>query len=321
MREWILIPLALAVTAGCGPRNGGAIEASGTVEATEADLGFQAPGRIDSILVREGDRVTAGARIAVLDQREAAARREAAAAQLAGQQARLSELERGYRPEEVSQARSALRATEQRLADAGRDRTRARNLFQGGAISQQALDGAETAFALAEAERDRMRDQLQMLESGPRVEQIVAQRAVVAGARAALEQADAAVAFGEIIAPFPGTVMRRLREPGEVVAAGMPVVTVANPEDRWVRIYVRQDEVGRVALGQPAEIRIDSYADRTFAGTVSFIASEAEFTPRNVQTKEERVKLVYRVKVRVVGDTAAVLKPGLSADVVLGAGQ
>jgi HlyD family secretion protein len=84
---------------------------------------------------------------------------------------------------------------------------------------------------------------------------------------------------------------------------------------------VRQDEVGRVALGQPAEIRIDSYADRTFAGTVSFIASEAEFTPRNVQTKEERVKLVYRVKVRVVGDTAAVLKPGLSADVVLGAGQ
>jgi len=121
------------------------------------------------------------------------------------------------------------------------------------------------------------------------------------------------------ISPFPGTVVQRLREPGEVVGAGMPVATVSNPDDRWVRIYVRQDEVGRVALGQSAEIRIDSYGDRVYAGTVSFIASEAEFTPRNVQTKEERVKLVYRVKVRVVGDTAVVLKPGLSADVVLGA--
>ncbi len=319
MRKWIMLPLLLA--GACGDGNGDGVEASGTVEATEADLGFQAPGRIDSIFVEEGARVTAGQRVAVLDLREAGARRDAATAQLAAQQARLAELERGYRPEEVSQARAALRATEQRLADAARDRTRSRNLFAGGAISQQVLDGAETAYALAEAERDRARDQFQMLESGPRAEQIAAQRAVVAAARAAVEQAEAALAFGEILAPFPGTVMRRLREPGEVVGAGMPVATVANPDDRWVRIYVRQDEVGRVALGQPAEIRIDSYADRVFAGTVSFIASEAEFTPRNVQTKEERVKLVYRVKVRVVGDTAVVLKPGLSADVVLGAAK
>ena len=316
MRKWILVPLVLA--GACGQGNGDAVEASGTVEATEADLGFQAPGRIDSIFVDEGSRVTAGQRVAVLDLREAAARREAASAQLAAQQARLAELERGYRPEEVSQARAALRATEQRLADATRDRTRSRNLFAGGAISQQLLDGAETAFALAEAERDRARDQFRMLESGPRAEQITAQRAVVAAARAALEQADAAVANGEILAPFPGTVVRRLREPGEVIGAGMPVATLSNPDDRWVRIYVRQDEVGRVALGQPAEIRIDSFADRVFAGRVSFIASEAEFTPRNVQTREERVKLVYRVKVRVVDDTAVVLKPGLSADVVLG---
>jgi HlyD family secretion protein len=316
MRKWIWLSLVTSVA--CGQPSGDAIEASGTVEATEADLGFQAPGRIDSILVEEGARVTAGERIAVLDLREAAARREAASAQLAAQQARLTELERGYRPEEISQAKAALRATEQRLADAMRDRTRARNLFQGGAISRQALDGAETAYALAEAERDRTRDQVTMLESGPRVEQIAAQRAVVAAARAGLEQANAAVAFGEILAPFPGTVVRRLREPGEVIGAGTPVVTVSNPEDRWVRIYVREDEVGRVAIGQPAQIRIDSYADRAFAGTVSFISSEAEFTPRNVQTKEERVKLVYRVKVRVIADTAAVLKPGLSADVVLG---
>jgi HlyD family secretion protein len=318
-RPGVLILLAMAV--GCGGTHGGSIEASGTVEATEADLGFQAPGRIDSLLVEEGARVGTGQRLATLDTREAAARRAVAAAQLLAQRARLAELERGYRPEEIAQSKSALRAAEQRLADATRDRNRTRNLFRGGAVSQQSLDGAETAWALAEAERDRMRDQAQMLASGPRIEQIAAQRALVAAALAAVEQADAALAFAEIRAPFPGTVSRRLREPGEVVGAGAPVITLSNPADRWVRIYVREDEVGRVSLGQRATIRVDAYVDRLFEGEVSFVAGEAEFTPRNVQTREERVKLVYRVKVRVVGDTTEVLKPGLSADVVLEEGR
>jgi HlyD family secretion protein len=101
------------------------------------------------------------------------------------------------------------------------------------------------------------------------------------------------------------------------VSPGLPVVTVLNPDDRWIRIYIREDQLGRVAVGQAASIRIDSYPDRTYRGEVSFISNEAEFTPRNVQTAEERVKLVYRVKVRVVGDSALDLKPGLSADVQL----
>jgi HlyD family secretion protein len=313
--------IILAMAAGCAGTSDGRIEASGTVEATEADLGFQVPGRIDSLLVEEGSRVGAGQRLATLDAREVVARGAAAVAQLAAQRARLSELERGSRSEEIAQSKAALRAAEQRVGDAARDRNRARNLFQGGVISQQALDGAETAWALAEAERDRVREQARMLESGPRIEQVTAQRALVAAAQAVVEQADAARAFGEIRAPFPGMIARRLREPGEVVGAGMPVVTLSNPGDRWVRIYVREDEVGRVSLGQRATIRIDAYLDRTFQGEVSFIAGEAEFTPRNVQTREERVKLVYRVKVRVVGDSAEVLKPGLTADVVLEEGR
>ena len=308
--------MVLAATA-CTRSGSGGVDASGTVEATEADLGFQAAGRIDSILVQEGDRVVTGRRLAVLDRRELFARRAAAVAQVAAQRARLSELERGFRIEEIAQGKAGLRAAEQRLNDANRDRTRARNLFEGGAISRQALDAAETGYALAEAERDRLKDQVQLLESGTRPEQIAAQRAVVAGALAAEEQGHAVLNFAEIIAPFDGTVTRRQREPGEVVSAGLPVLTVSNPADRWVRIYVREDEVGRVALGQAAEIRIDAFPGRSYQGAVSFISSEAEFTPRNVQTREERVKLVYRVKVRVVGDTAQDLKPGLSADVRL----
>jgi HlyD family secretion protein len=315
-----LAVMMIALAAACRGTATDRVDASGTLETTEADLGFQTPGRIDSLLVREGDAVVAGQRLAVLARGELVARRAAAAAQVAAQRAKLSELERGFRPEEVAQGRAGLRAAEQRVTDAARDRTRARNLFQGGVISQQALDAAETALMLAEAERDRLRDQVVLLEQGPRVEQLEAQRAQVAQASAQLAQADAALGFAEITAPFAGTISRRLREPGEVVSAGLPVLTLADPGDRWVRIYVREDEVGRVAIGQPATIRIDAFPDRTYRGEVSFISNEAEFTPRNVQTREERVKLVYRVKVRVVGDTLLDLKPGLSADVRLGPG-
>jgi HlyD family secretion protein len=306
----------LAVLACAGPPDG-TVEVSGTVEATEAELGFQVPGRVDSILVREGDRVEAGARLAVLDRIELTARREAARAALAAQRAHLTEPRRGSRPAEVAQAKAQLRAADERLADAVRNRNRSRNLFAGGAVSREALDRAETAATVAQAERDRLAEQLALLEEGARAEQVTAQAALVTQAEAALAQAGAALRFAEITAPFPGVITRRPREPGEVLAAGLPVVTLMNPADRWIRIYVPETAVGRVALGQSAEIAIDAFPGRIYAGEVAFIADEAEFTPRNVQTREERVKLVYRVKVRVVGDTAQDLKPGLSADVRL----
>lgn len=307
----------LALGSGCGGAEDGVIEASGTIEVTEADLGFQVAGRIDSVLVVEGERVRVGARLAVLERRELAARVAAARAQAAAQRARLRELEHGFRPEEIEQARAALRAGEERLVDAVRDRQRARNLFAGGAISRQALDRAETAAAVAEAERDRFREQLRLLEGGPRPEQIEAQRATVTQGEAQLEQAEASIAFGEIVAPFNGTVARRHREPGEILSAGLPVITLQNLDDRWVRIYVPEHRLARLRVGQSAEIRIDAYPDRIYQGEVGLIADEAEFTPRNVQTREDRVRLVYRVRVRIVGDTAVDLKPGLPADVVL----
>lgn len=311
---WMLL---LGLAAGCNQGADEVLEASGTVEATEASLGFQVAGRIDSLFVVEGAVVTPGERLAVLDLRDASARLAGARATMALQQARLTELERGTRREEVAQGRAALRAAEQRLAEAERERARVRALFEGGAVSRQALDAAETGQGVLAAERDRLAEQLRLLEAGPREEQVAAQRAAVAAARAAVDQGEAALAFAQVRAPFAGTVTHRVREPGEIVGPGTPVVTIANLNDRWIRIYVREDQVGRVALGQRAAIRVDSWPDRSFEGEVTFIASEAEFTPRNVQTQEERVRLVYRVKVRVVGDSVVALKPGISADVTL----
>lgn len=291
------------------------VTASGTVETTEAALGFQVPGRIDSIAADEGDYVSARTALAWLDRSELFARKRQAEAQLGTARARLLELEHGFRTEEVAQGRAALRAAEQRLADARREFDRTQRLFAGGAVSEQQLDDARTALTLAEADHESTTEQLAILEQGFRREQVAAQRAMVQQARATVGQIDATLENAVVRAPFDGIVTVRHREPGETVGAGAPVLTVRNPDDRWIRIYVRGDEVGRLALGLPAVITADAYPERTYEGEVVFIASEAEFTPRTVQTTEERVKLVYRVKVRVTGDPAFDLKPGLPADV------
>jgi HlyD family secretion protein len=130
---------------------------------------------------------------------------------------------------------------------------------------------------------------------------------------------DAMLANSEIRSPFDGVVSVKDREIGETVSPGAPVLTVTNMNDRWVRIYIPETRIGAVHLGQGATISADTYKGRTYRGAVSFIASEAEFTPKNVQTQDERVKLVYAVKVRITGDATYDLKPGIPADVQLGA--
>jgi HlyD family secretion protein len=170
---------------------------------------------------------------------------------------------------------------------------------------------------VAEAQHTQALEQLRLVLEGAAAEQLAVQRAVVLQAEAALEQARVAVDRTRLVAPFAGIVTVRHRQSGETTSPGAPVVTLMDPDDRWVRIYVPGDVVGRVALGQSARISSDSHPDSTFAGRVTHVASEAEFTPRNVQTSQERVKLVYAVKVAIDGDPGLALKPGMPADVRL----
>jgi HlyD family secretion protein len=294
-----------------------ALRASGTVEATDAQLGFQATGRIAEIRVHEGDEVAAGAEIALLDRTEMSARREQVEAQIDGAQAQLRDLELGSRREEIAGARAAAAAARDRLADARRDAERTRTLFAGGAVPKENLDKAELAVDVAQSQLTQADEGLRLLEAGPRRERIDAQRAQLAQAEASLKAIDATLANMVVSAPFAGVVTVRHREPGEVVSGGSPVVTLLNPADRWVRIYVPEDRIAALHLGAPATITCDTYPGKRYPGEVTFIASEAEFTPKNVQTTEERVRLVYAVKVRVTGDPGVELKPGLPADVEL----
>jgi HlyD family secretion protein len=295
--------------------------ASGTVEATEAQLGFTAAGRIEGIAVREGDRVAAGDELSQLDRAEMMARREEAQSRIDSARALLRELQRGSRSEEIAQAKAARDAAGKRVEDAARDLERSRTLHQGGAIPKEALDKAELAVELARKELEGAEEQLRLLEAGPRRERIEAQRATLAQAEASLRALDAALDQMTLLAPFDGLITVRHREPGEAVSPGAAVLTLMNPSDRWVRIYVREDRIGAVRVGAAAEIRCDTFPEKSYEGVVRFISPEAEFTPKNVQTAEERVRLVYAVEVRITSDPAGDLKPGMPADVRLDVGS
>ncbi|MBE0549931.1 MAG: HlyD family efflux transporter periplasmic adaptor subunit, partial [Rubrivivax sp.] len=245
------------------------------------------------------------------------ARREQALAQVAAAQALLRELQSGFRGEEVAQGRAALAAAADRLADSKRDVERAQRLFEGGAVGAESLDKARMSFDVATSQHEQARQQLRILQTGTRREKIDVQRAQVAHAESTVKPIDAALAQMVIHAPFTGIVTVRHREPGETVAPGAPVLTLMNPAERWVRIYVPENRIGQLRLGTKATISTDSFAGKAYRGEVVFIASAAEFTPKTVQTTEERVKLVYAVKVRVLDDAALELKPGMPADVRL----
>jgi HlyD family secretion protein len=168
----------------------------------------------------------------------------------------------------------------------------------------------------ARAELRAARERVQFLKAGPRPDAVAAARAQVVQAEAAITLARARLAEATIAAPITGVVLRKNLEVGETANPGVPIVTLLDTRDLWLRAYVPETDIGRVRVGQSATISVDAYPGRGFAGAISEIASEAEFTPRNVQTKKERVNLVFRVKIAATNPDG-VLKPGMPADAVL----
>lgn len=291
------------------------LEASGTVEATDALIGFEIPGTVDSVTVHEGDTVEVESEIARLRTDELQARRAQAEARIAAARARLRELEAGTRRQEIAQAEAETAAARDTLEETRREAERTRRLYEGGAVGLEADDRARTAVQVASSRLRQAEERLGLLREGPRSEQIDAQRALLGEARAALEAIDVRLAKSVLAAPFAGRVTVRHKEPGEIVSPGTPVVTLQNPDDRWVRIYVPENRLGAVRLGESAVILSDTFPEKRYEGRVFFISDQAEFTPKNVQTQEERVRLVYAVKVRVTGDPGFELKPGMPVDV------
>lgn len=292
----------------------GILVSSGNVEVTEVDLGFKVPGRVEKLLTDEGRSVLAGGIVATLDRSELLRQIEAQEAVIDANSARLLELRHGSRPQEKRSAGAMVASATADLEKAGKDFERAEMLFNNGAISAQQRDTAKRAFEVAKAQHDQTLQNESLVKEGPRMETIKATEAQVRQARAQLGVYREQLADMELKTPVKGVVLRKNVEAGETVAAGTPIFTAGDLEHPWVKIYVKEDRLGLVKLGQMAEVTVDSYPGKKFDGVVTYISSEAEFTPKNVQTQEERVKLVFGVKVSVDNPNQE-LKPGMPADV------
>ncbi|MDA8084671.1 MAG: efflux RND transporter periplasmic adaptor subunit [Nitrospiraceae bacterium] len=292
----------------------GVIVLSGNVEVTETDCGFKVPGRIEGLLSEEGDRVVKGSRVAVLDSAELRDQVLQAKAVWHEAKARLDDLRVGSRPQELRQAGSSVSAAAADLTKASRDFERAEMLYKNGAIPAQQLDAARRAKEVAEAQRGKAAEALSLAEEGARKKEIAASQSRVGQAEAGMKIADERLKEADLLAPLSGVVLRKNREAGEVVTAGAPVYTIGDLAHPWIRVYVKEEQLGMVKLGQKAEVTVDSHPGKIYPGRVTFISSEAEFTPKNIQTREERVKLVFGVKVSVQ-NVEDELKPGMPADV------
>jgi HlyD family secretion protein len=287
---------------------------SGNMEVTEVNVGFKLPGRVIALAVDEGRQVKEGDVLARLDNAELASMVSQSRAVLQEAATRVAELKAGSRPQEIEQAKAALRAQEAELTRVKKDYERAEVLYKNGAISTAQYDAARSAYEARSAQERGVAESLNLVREGARKETIEAAESRVQQARAAVTTAEQRLLDTEIHSPITGIVLRKNIELGETVAQGVPIYTIGDLSNPWIKVYVKEDKLGFIKLGQKAAITTDSHPDKTYDGRVTYISSEAEFTPKSVQTHEERVKLVYGVKVRVENANQE-LKPSMPADV------
>jgi HlyD family secretion protein len=315
---WAALGAAILISACArgGRADGDAIVVSGNIEVIDAQLAFKIPGRLVERAADEGDKITAGQLIARLDDVELTQQLDLRRAELAAAEAGLAELVAGSRPQEIAAAEATLRSAEAERDRAALEERRQRELHATNASSDRELETAQAQLRVAEAHANEARERLALVREGPRQEAIAQARARVAQAGAAVALAESQVGNARLIAPFSGVVIERHAEPGEFVSAGAPILTVADTSRVWLRAYVNQTDLGRIKRGQPVEVRTDSYPDKTYTGRLTFIADEAEFTPKTVQTAKERVTLVYRIKIDL-DNASGELKPGMAADATI----
>ena len=319
---------AVALSAGCGGSNGGPPRASGYVEATEVRVAPEDGGRVTELAVGEGDRVAVGAVIARLDTADTQLAIRKAKADRDQASAGLRLLRAGARPEDIRQAsadvemsEAEVKAAEAELQAATSDLARFDALLRNNSGSQKQSDDAatrkEVAAARVAAARQRTqaaREALSRVKAGARAEEIAAARAKVAAADAQIASLEKDLADAVLTSPVAGIVTSKLIDAGEVVAPRTPVVVVTDLDRAWANVYVDEPVVPRLKLGQKMVLITD--AGHRLDGTISFISPKAEFTPRNVQTAEERSRLVYRIKV-TTDNREGILKTGMPVEAEL----
>jgi HlyD family secretion protein len=271
----------------------------GDVDLRQVDLAFNDSGRIAAVDVQEGDRVQRGEILARLDTSRLEPQVEEAEATAAAQREVVARMHHGSRPQEIAEARANVTSAEADAVNARGQYLRLKTLAANAVVSQQSLDNAKAALDVAEAKLAVNQKALDLAVAGPRQEDIAQAEAELRADEAQAAFLRAQLADTTLVAPSEAVVRTRLMEPGEMASPQKPVFSLAVINPKWVRAYVAEPDLGKLRMGMPASIAIDSFPDQHFRGWVGFVSPVAEFTPKNVETEELRTSLVYEVRVFV----------------------
>lgn len=293
------------------------IELYGNVDIRTVDLGFRVGGRITAIPIEEGSSVSKGETLARLEFTPLRTSLDATQAKADAAQAELVKLRNGNRPQDIAQAEAALAERRATLAEARVDYERQTRLLNSRTISQSTFDVSEAQFRAAEAQVTAAEEAVSLMREGARPEDIAAAAATYAAAIAERDRARTDYDDAVLVAPEAGTILTRAQEPGAIVPSGGTVLTLAIDRPVRVRAYVAEPDLGRVSPGMSVEISTDSRA-KAYHGTIGFISSTAEFTPKTVQTENMRTDLVYRLRI-IVEDPDDMLRQGQPVTVRLAA--
>ena len=291
-----------------------AITATGMIEITQADLTPKVSGYLVERRFKEGDLVTKNQIIAVINKTDLTLQYLQTVGTYESAQSKLNDLLAGSRNAEIASYQAGMIAAQNSYDKAVTEYQRYDKLYQSGGISAQALENYRLGVTNAAGQLKQSRSAYELALEGSRTDAIESQRHIVEQTKAAMEAAKSLLNDTEVKSPLTGRVLSKNYEVGEFVAAGSPIATIGDLSDCWVKIYVPSTMLGKVRLDQEAEVRIDSYPNKVFKGKVKEIATEAEFTPRQTITKNERANLVFAVKV-YLDNPEGIFKPGMPAEV------
>ncbi len=309
----LLVLSALAVFGCSKSENPNSLTASGTIEATDVNVAAKVSAQISTLDIDERSRVDSGSLIAVQDHSSLDIQLRSADAAVNAARAQFALTEKGARVEDVKQADETVTQAQTNRKLAADDLERARNLVKGGAATKQQLDEAEARFRVAQSQLTQAEENATKVKHFSRPEEVSGAAARVQQLEAERDRVRKMIDDSYITSPLRGIVTHKVLEQGELAAQGATVATVTDLSKVYLMIYVTEEELPRIKLGAKVDVQVDGMPKKTFAGTVTYISPEAEFTPKNIQTKDDRVKLVFGVKVEIPNPTGE-LKKGLPAD-------
>lgn len=289
------------------------IEESGNIETTNIVLSSQVASKVQEIISSEGDNFNINDTLLIIDHELQLIKLRQAIAGENAAKAKLNLAITGARKEDLNLAQEKLSQTNLNFDLANKNFERMKNLFDEQAITQKQFDDSETGYQISKSQLNAAKENLKKIKNISRPEEIVQIRANYENSKANVDLIKKQISDSHIIAPINGMVVERFVELGESVNYGSSIYKISDLSIVDLVVYVNEENLGKIKLGQSAEITTDSFDDKSYEGKIVFISPEAEFTPKNIQTKDERTKLVFAVKIEIPNPEFE-LKAGMPAD-------